>query len=380
MRQTYQGGDKLFVDYCGLSIAVVDPNRGNTIQAQIFVACLGASNYTFAEATPSQSLPHWIGSHQRALAFYGGVPAAIVPDNLKSGINAPCRYEPGINRSYQEFAEHYGVAIIPARPKKPRDKAKVEKAVQEVERQILAPLRHECFSSFSALNVAISRRLQPLNERVMQGYGLSRRQLFERTDQPALKPLPTHPFVLARWKQAKVNLDYHIEVERHYYSVPYWFVRHQVSVKISEQLIEIFYDHKRIAAHLRGQASYQHSTLAEHMPPQHWAYKQQSKERFLAWAQRIGPQTQAQVEAIFEQKVHEEQAFRTLKGIQRLATEYGCERLEAACKRANLFNMTGFRRLKAILKSHLDAVPVAAETPVATPIDHDNVRGQTYYS
>jgi len=328
----------------------------------------------------AKSLPHWFGSHQRALAFYGGVPAAIVPDNLKSGISDPCRYEPGINRSYQEFAEHYGVAIIPARVKKPRDKAKVEKAVQEVERQILAPLRHECFSSFSTLNQAMGRRLQQLNDRVMQGYGLSRRQLFERTDQAALKPLPIHPFVLARWKQAKVNLDYHIEVERHYYSVPYWFVRHEVGVKISEQFIEIFYDHKRIAAHPRGQASYHYTTLAEHMPPHHWAYKQPSRERFLAWAQRIGSQTQAQVEAIFGQKAHEEQAFRTLKGIQRLATEYGCQRLEAACKRANLFNMIGFRCLKAILKSHLDAVPVAAETPVATPIDHDNVRGQTDYS
>jgi len=185
--------------------------------------------------------------------------------------------------------------------------------------------------------------------------------------------------VLAQWKKAKVNVDYHIEVERHYYSVPYWFARHEVNVKINEQFIEIFYDHQRIAAHPRAQTTYRHTTVAEHMPPEHWGYKHQSKERFLAWARQVGPQTQAQVETIFEQKKHEEQAFRTIKGIQRLATDYGSNRLEAACKRANLFNMTGFKRLKAILKSHLDAVPVTAEVPVPPSIDYDNVCGQSYY-
>ena len=379
MRQIYKAGEKLFVDYCGVTVPVVEPTTGKVTEAQIFVACLGASNYTFAEATPSQALPHWIGSHQRALAFYGGVPAAIIPDNLKSGVTDPCRYEPGINRTYQDFAEHYGVAIIPARVKKPRDKAKVEKAVQEVERQILAPLRHHQFTSFTELNEAIRERLHQLNHRTMQGYGLSRRALFERTDQSALQPLPHYPFVFASWKKAKVNVDYHIEVERHYYSVPYWFARHQVSVKVSEQFIEVFYDHQRIAAHPRAQSPYRHTTVDDHMPPEHWAYKHQSKERFLAWARQVGPQTTAQVEAIFEHKAHEEQAFRTIKGIQRLATHYGYDRLEATCRRANLFKMTGLRRLKAILKAHLDEGPHLDETPVTPVIVHDNVRGQSYY-
>ncbi|MEB3211433.1 MAG: IS21 family transposase [Leptolyngbyaceae bacterium] len=379
MRQIYTAGEKLFVDYCGVSVPVVEPSTGTTTEAQIFVACLGASNYTFAEATPSQALPQWIGSHQRALAFYGGVPAAIIPDNLKSGVTAPCRYEPGINRTYQDFAEHYGVAIIPARVKKPRDKAKVEKAVQEVERQILAPLRHQQFTSFTELNEAIRGRLQQLNQRTMQGYGLSRRALFERTDQPALQPLPRYPFVFANWKKAKVNVDYHIEVERHYYSVPYWFARQEVSVKVSEQFIEVFYDHQRIAAHPRAQSPYRHTTVDDHMPPEHWAYKHQSKERFLAWAHQVGPHTTAQVEAIFDIKAHEEQAFRTIKGIQRLATHCGYDRLEAACQRANLFNMTGLRRLKAILNAHLDEVPPPLEAPATSVIVHDNVRGQSYY-
>ncbi len=379
LRQTYESGEKLFVDYCGLTVPVVDSRSGKSIEAQIFVSCLGASNYTYAEATASQALPHWIGSHQRALAFYGGVPAVIVPDNLKSGVTDACRYEPGINRTYQEFAEHYGVAIIPARPYKPRDKAKVEKAVQEVERQILAPLRHQRFTSLAQLNQLIRERLSRLNNRVMQHYGLSRRALFERTDQPALNALPPHPFSVAQWKTAKVSPDYHIEVERHYYSVPYWFVSRQVQVKLTEKLVEVFYEHQRIASHPRCQTHYRHTTVDDHMPPEHWAYKQQSKERFVAWAEQIGPQTKAQVEAIFERKAHDEQAFRTLKGIQRLANQHGCARLEAACQRANAFKMTGFRRLKGILTSHLDGIALPSDT-VASPIEpHDNVRGQAYY-
>ena len=380
MRQIHQSGEKLFVDYAGLTVPVLEPSSGKTIDAQVFVACLGASNYTYAEATPSQAIPHWLGSHQRALAFYGGVPAAIVIDNLKSGVSEACRYEPGITRSYQEFAEHYGVAILPARVRKPKDKSKVEKAVQTVEQQVLAPLRHQQFTSFTELNAAIQERLLYLNQRVMKDYGLSRQALFERTDQPALKPLPSYPFVLATWKRARVNLDYHIEVAKHYYSVPYWFVRREVEVKVSEQLVEVFFEHRRIAVHPLSSACYRHSTLPEHMPPEHWAYKSQSQERFLAWAEQIGPHTHQQVRTLFEQKLHEEQAFRSIKGIQRLATTYGPKRLEFACRRANAFGMSGLRRLKAILKSHLDEVPIVADEPDSSVIDHDNLRGQTYYS
>mgnify|MGYP001796253007 FL=1 len=380
MRQIHKPGDKLFVDYSGLTVPVTDLTTGKVTQAEIFVACLGASNYTYAEATPSQALPHWIGSHQRALAFYGGVPAAIVPDNLKSGVTDPCRYEPGINRSYHDFAAHYGVAVIPARVRKPRDKAKVEKAVQEVERQILAPLRHRQFTSFTDLNDAISEYLAKLNNRTMKGYGLSRRALFECTDQPELKPLPVHPFVFASWKTARVNVDYHIEVEKHYYSVPYWFARREVTVKMSEQFVEVFYDHRRIAAHPRASSHYRHSTLPDHMPPEHWAYKHQSKDRFIAWAEHIGPHTKDQVGAIFDKQDHEEQAFRSIKGLQRLATQHGPQRLEFACRRANAFGMTGLRRLKAILKSHLDEIPIVVEESASPGIDHDNLRGQTYYS
>ena len=388
MRQIHNPGDKLFVDYCGLTVPVTEFDSGAVTDAQIFVACLGASNYTYAEATPSQALSHWIGSHQRAIlrrrgfanVFFGGVPAAIVPDNLKSGVTKPCRYEPGITRSYQDFAEHYGVAIIPARVRRPKDKSKVEKAVQTVERRILAPMRHQQFTSFTELNAAIQTRLTDLNNRTMHSYGMSRLALFERTDQPALKPLPAYLFILASWKTAKVNLDYHIEVAKHYYSVPYWFVGRAVEVKVSEQFVEVFFDHRRIAAHPLSKACYRHSTLPDHMPPEHWAYKRQSKERFLAWAEQIGPQTHQQVGAIFEKRVHEEQAFRSIKGLQRLSTTYGPTRLESACRRANAFGMTGLRRLKAILKSHLDEVSIVVEDANTSVVNHDNLRGQHYYN
>jgi transposase len=379
MRQVHKGGEKLFVDYCGLTMPLVNLETGDITTAQIFVACLGASNYTYAEATASQELPHWIGSHQRALAFLGGVPHCIVPDNLKSGVSDPCRYEPGINPSYQEFAEHYRVAIVPARPYRPRDKAKVEKAVQEVERQILAPLRHERFSGLNLLNAAIAQRLKDLNQRVMQGYGVSRQVLFEQVDKPALAPLPTQPFIFARWKQAKVNLDYHIEVERHYYSVPYWFVQREVRVKMTEQMIEIFHDGQRIAAHERSQLAHRHTTLSEHMPPEHWAYKRQSKERFIAWAQQVGVQTTRQVEAMFERKDHEEQAFRTVRGLQSLSTHYGSARLEAACHRANVFGIVSLRRIRSMLQTQMDKDPLPVESPVVPVVEHANVRGSQYY-
>jgi transposase len=379
MRQVYQGGDKVFVDFCGPTIRVTDLETGTVIEAQIFVACLGASNYTYAEALPNQKIEHWIGAHQRALAFFGGVPNAVVPDNLKAGVKEACRYEPGIDRTYADFAQHYNLVVLPARPNAPRDKAKVEKAVQEVERQILAPLRHESFTSFKTLNDSIAEQLERLNHRIMRAYGLSRRALFEQVELSVLKPLPTQPFEFATWKQAKVNLDYHIEVERHYYSVPYAYVRKSVMVKISESLIQVFHDNQHIAVHERSTRSFRHSTVPEHMPPEHWAFKTQSREKFLTWAAQIGPATTQQIEAIFKHKEHDEQAFRSIRGVQHLHPYYGAERLEAACKKANVLGMVGQRRLRSMLKSGLERDPLPDESAEVVPIHHANVRGQAYY-
>lgn len=379
MRQVYKGGDKLFVDFCGLTVPITNLKTGEVSQAQIFVASLGASNYTYAEATPSQTLENWIGAHQRALVFLGGVPTAIVPDNLKSGVKDPCRYEPEINWTYQEFAEHYHVIILPTRPVVPRDKAKVENAVQQVERHILAPIRHETFTSFTQLNRAVRTRLEQPNQRIMRDYGLSRRALCEQVDQPELKPLPTQAFEFGHWKKARVNLDYHIEFERHYYSVPYEYVRKRVMVKITESLVQIFHDHQRIAVHERSRVLFHHSTQEGHMPPEHWAHKTLSKDKFLVWAQQIGPATQRQVEAIFQKRAYDEQAFRTLRGVQHLSTAHGAQRLEAACKRANAMGMVGQRYLRSMLQHNLEADPLPDEGPKVVPIHHVNLRGSSYY-
>lgn len=379
MRQEHKAGERMSVDYCGMTLPVYDPITQQEVKAQIFVAVLSASNYTFAEATPSQALPYWLGSHQRALDFFGGVPKMIVPDNLKSGVTDPCRYEPGINHSYQDFAKHYQLAVIPARPKRPKDKPKVEKAVQEVERQILAPLRNERFVSFTQLNQAMTKRLKQLNHRQMRSYGMSRLELFEQVERPELAPLPKTPFVFAIWKEAKVSLDYHIAYERHYYSVPYQQVGHRVRVKASEHQIEIFHNNERIAVHERSRKPHRHTTLPGHMPPEHWAYKRRSKTTFLAWAKTIGPATVRQVEAIFALKDHEEQAFRTLMGVQRLAQQYGKEPFEAACAYANHFSLVGFQRLRSTLENKR-TLPCDPPSPAAVPTTpHDNLRGQAYY-
>jgi transposase len=378
MRQVYQGGDRVFVDYCGMSVRVYGV-ADECIEAQIFVACLGASNYTYAEATATQSSEDWIGAHQRAFEYFGGVPKVVVPDNLKAGVTQACHYEPGINRQYHAWAQHYGVAVIPARPNKPRDKAKVEKAVQTVERQILAPCRNQRFTSLAQLNEAIGLGLSKLNQQLMRDYSQTRQERFEQVDKPALQPLPSHPFELARWKVAKVNLDYHIDVAHHFYSVPYSYVRSTVQVKITQHFIEIFCEHQRIAVHERDDQPYRHSTLPEHMPPGHWAYKHQSKQRFLDWAAQIGPHTIEQVQTLFAQKVHEEQAFRSLKGLQSLATRYGRARLEAACRRANALGMSGYKRLKTMLKAHLEHQTVDSDAPDNGPPTHENLRGSSYF-
>jgi transposase len=379
MRQVYEGGDKVFVDYCGPTVLITPSDGGATITAQIFVACLGASNYTFAEATASQCVADWIGSHQRAFVYFGGVPKCVVPDNLKAGVTQACHYEPGVNRQYQEWAAHYGVAVVPARPHKPRDKAKVEKAVQEVERQILAPLRDQRFTSLNQLNAAIRRGLTALNQRLMRDYSQTRQERFAQVDKPALRPLPTQAFEVATWKQAKVSLDYHIDVGRHFYSVPYAYVKTAVQVKITPHLVEVFADNQRIALHERNEVAHRHSTLPEHMPPEHWAYKHQSKQKFLTWATQNGPHTLHQVETLFAQKAYEEQAFRSIKGVQSLATHYGAARLEAACRRANALGMCGYRRLKTMLKAQLEDTPLEPDIPHTAPQSHDNLRGSTYF-
>ena len=388
LRQEYKAGEKLFVDYAGMTIAITDPSNGEIRAADIFVATLGLSNYSYAEASWSQGLEDWLASHRRALEFFGGVPEIIVPDNLKSGVRQACYFEPDINRSYLEFAEHYGVAIIPTRVRKPKDKAKVEKGVQTVEQAILAVLRQRLFFSLAEANEAIWSLLVVLNNKAFQKLAGTRKSCFEALDKPALRPLPKTPYELASWKKATVHPDYHVEVDKHFYSVPYRYAREKVELRLTQNSIEIFCQGQRIASHQRlpQLARYQgrHSTLAEHMPSQHQYRSEWHPERFISWAKSIGEHTAQVIDAILNSRQHPEQSFRSCFGVLRLAKSYGHERLEAACKRACFFKAYRFKSIEAILKNKLEQEPLPSEQTQMEQTQqakqHQNVRGAAYYS
>jgi transposase len=378
MRLSHKGGEKVFVDYAGQTVPIVDPNTGELHPAQIFIGVLGASNYTYAEAHESQELPNWIGAHVRMFAFFGGVPEIVVPDNLKAGVKHPCRYEPDLNPTYQDLAQHYGTAVIPTRVRKPKDKAKVEVGVQVVERWILARLRHHTFFSLADLNQAIRELLNELNTRQMEHLGRSRRELFERLDQAALKPLPELPYEFAIWKKARVNIDYHIEFEKHYYSVSHTLIHKEVYVRATQSTIEIFFHNRRVASHRRTHAPGRHTTLSEHMPPAHQKYLEWSPDRFTRWAGSIGPNTVQLVQALLDSRQHPQQAYRSCLGLLGLGSRYGEQRLEAACGRALRAGIHSYKGVKNILDAKLDQVE-PEEAPTVVPKTHENIRGQTYY-
>jgi len=381
MRQEHRAGEKVFVDYAGQKPHLVDPTTGEVRAVELFVGVLGASNHTYAEATRTQQLSDWLGSHQRLLTFLGGVPGAIVPDQLKTGVTLACRYEPGLQRAYAEFAQHYGTVILPARPGKPRDKPKIEVAVQIAERWILARLRHDRFFTLAALNARIWDLLVELNARQMRRYGASRQDLFARLDRPALRPLPATPFVYGEWKIAKVAIDYHVEVDHHYYSVPHALVRTMVDVRLTAGTVEIFQRGQRVAAHLRSAARGRHTTVTAHMPLAHQRHRDWSPARLIAWAATIGAQTAAFVEALLTDRPHPEQGYRSCLGVLRLAKRDGPLRLEAACARALTAGARSYRHVDAILKHGLDRCPLpdAGSAAPARPVVHDQLRGPTYY-
>ncbi len=379
MRQLHRAGETTFVDYAGQTVPVVDRKSGEIQAAQIFVAVLGTSSYTYAEATWSQSLPDWIGSHQRAFRFFGGVSETLVPDNLKSGITHPHRYEPDVNRTYAEMAEHYGVAVIPTRVAKPKDKAKVEVAVLVVERWILARLRHQTFFSLAALNEAIAELLPLLNERTFKKMPGSRRSLYEELDRPALSPLPTTPYPFATWKKARVSIDYHIEVERRYYSVPYQLVKSEVEARIGERTVEIFHGNRRVASHRRAAKAGHYTTVNEHMPRPHREYAEWTPQRLVSWARKTGPATADLVGHILASRRHPQQGFRSCLGILRLGKSYGEKRLEAACQRALRIRAFSYKSIESILKHKLDQQPLPDKQPENVTIVHGNLRGADYY-
>jgi transposase len=374
----HRAGEKLFIDYCGPTVPIVDAAGGEPRRAQVFVAVLGASNYTFAEATWTQSLPDWIGSHQRALAFFGGVPALLVPDNLRAAVTKPDRYVPEPNATYLELARHYGTAILPARPYKPKYRAKAEVAVQVVERWILARLRHRTFFTLAELNGAIAALLVALNERPFQKLPGSRRSWFEQLDRPALNALPATPYEYAEWRHAKVGIDYHIEVDKRCYSVPHALVGARVDVRLSAGMVEVLHQGKRVAAHPR-QGPERISTVEAHLPKAHQAHRRWSPQRLLDWARAIGPATRAVVAHQLTDRPHPEHGYRACLGLLSHARGYGETRLEAACARALAIDAPSVRSITSILRQGLDQQPLAVDDEPATLPSHANVRGARYY-
>ena len=379
LRHDHRAGEKAFVDFAGQTIPITDPATGEIWQAQLFVAVLGASNHTYAEALASQALPHWLGAHVRAFESWGGAPAILVPDNLRAGVTKAHRYEPILNPSYAELAAQYGCATIPARPYKPRDKAKVEVGVLIAERWIAAALRNRTFFSLAEANRAIRERVAWLNSRPFKKLEGSRMSLFAELDRPALRPLPATPYEYAVWTGAKVSIDYHVEVGRHYYSVPYGLVGERVDVRASARTIEVFARGRRVASHLRSGAVGRHTTETAHMPESHRRHLEWTPGRLVAWGEQTGPATGALVAAILRSRPHPEQGFRSCLGIFRLGRRHGEARLEAACARALAAGALSYRSVDSILKGGLERAPMPEPPPVRATRTHANVRGPAAY-
>jgi transposase len=375
MRQRHIGGEKLFVDYSGKKPCIHDLHTGQKREVELLVMCWGVSQHTYMEAHESQSLPDWIMGHRRGYEYFGCAPHIEVDDNLKSSVNKACRYDPDLNRSFTEFAEHYGVAVVPARSAKPKDKAKVENAVLLAQRWVLACIRNRVFYSLAELNQAIRELNEIFNDKRMQKLPKSRRQLFLELDKPNALALPSEPFEYREWKHPRVGFDYHIEVDEHFYSVPWTLAAQIVSVRIMERTVEVLYNRNRVALHQRSNAKHHYTTVKEHMPPAHQKYIEWSPARLYKWAEKVGPATRKLIEKVIKMKFHPQQGFRPAMGILRLGKTYGDDRLEAAAQIALRFDFVRVRQISDLLKHGKDK----KATPTIC-VANKNTRGRTYYS
>jgi transposase len=378
MRQRHFAGEKLFVDYAGRTVPIYGRSGEESFRAQLFVSALGASGYAYAEATRTQQLADWLASHVRALEYYGAAPTIFVPDNPRVGVTRADRYEPELQRSYEELAAHYQAVVIPARPYRPKDKSRAELTVLLVCRWILARLRHQRFFSLEELNAAIRPLLIELNARSFQRLPGCRRSVFEALDRPAMRALPPAPYVYAEWKERIVAFDYHIDVDRHYYSVPHALVGHSVWARFTATTVEVFFRSERVAGHVRSYQRGAHTTLPEHMPKSHRAHAEWSPKRLIQWGESIGANTGAIVEHLLRSKPHPEQGYRACLGLLALAREYGEQRLEAASALARRLGSPTRKSVKSILESGRDRRAITNELPLELPA-HGNVRGPGYY-
>jgi transposase len=380
MRQSHRAGEKLFVDYAGQTVDIIDRVTGEIHPAQIFVAVLGASNYTYCEATASQGVQDWVSAHVHTFEFLNGCPEVVVPDNLKSAVIRAHRYEPDLNPTYQDMARHYGVAVVPARVRKPRDKSKAENGVQRVEQWILARLRDRPFFSLEELNRQIRLDLEELNDKPFQKLEGCRRTHFEQLDRPALKPLPAQRYEFAEWLKVRVALNLHIQVAGSFYSVPYALVKKEVEVRLTARTVEVLYKGQRVASHPRSLKPGQYTTVRGHLPQGHQKQLEWNPDRLQRWAADHGPSTLQLITAVLESRPFPQQAFNACLGILRLGQSYGPARLEAACQRALQVGTFSYKSIASILKHGLDQQPLPASTPATleTPT-HENVRGANYY-
>jgi len=381
MHQRYRAGEKMFVDWAGVTMPVVDAGSGQVRHAQVFVAALGASNYLYVEAAWTQQLPDWIEAHVHAWEYMGGVAAITVVDNTRSAVSRPCRYDPDTNPAYRALAQHYGTVVIPTRPRRSRDNAKAEVHVQITEREVLAPLRDQTFFSLGELNRRVGERVEAVNRRPMQKLGVSRRELYEELERPALKPLPGERYEYAEFHRARVNIDYHVEVRYHRYSVPYQLRGQQVEVRLSARIVEILHKGRRVATHLRDDRRGGYTTEPSHMPKAHREHLEWSPSRLIRWAGTVGPSCAGVAETIIEEKPHPEQGYRACLGLMRLAKRYGPVRMEAACRRAVALGVCSYRSIKSILTTGKDSEPLPGEEESRDLFSHshENVRGERYY-
>lgn len=380
MRFNHKAGEKMFEDFSGDRPHYINPQTGEVVKAELFVSALGASSYTFACAVADQTVENFIKSNIKALEYYGGCPKYIVPDNLKSGVKSACYYDPEINRTFADMAEHYNVAVLPARVRKPKDKAKVENAVQQAQRRILAPLRNKTFFSLLELNEAILGEVDKLNRRAMSVTGRSMHDLFEEIEKPALEPLPGERFEIYNYKTpSKVHIDYHIEVEGCFYSVPYTLIGEHVDVKYNSVVIQAYHKSRRVASHLRSYKKGSFITESSHMPHEHRQYLEWTPDRIKIWGGKIGLHTGMMIERIMEDRKYPEHGFRNCLGIIRLSKKYTPDRVEDACKRALAAGAYSYRSVKSILQSGLDKVEYLEEQKESRPVEHTNIRGREYY-
>ncbi len=382
MRQTHKAGDKGFVDWSGDGIDIVDRETGEVTEAPVFVGVLGASGYTFVTAKENRESRQWIRCHMEMYEYFGGVPAATVPDNEKTGVTHPCLYEPDLNLTYAEFASHYNTAVLPTRPYKPKDKAKVENGVLNAQRWILAALRNHTFFSLDQANEAIAEKLEDYNARKYKRLDVSRKELFDTLDRPVLRPLPSRRYEYGEWSKPKVNIDYHVEVDKHFYSVPYRLVGERMEARRTATTVEVIFKGKRVASHRRSYVKGGATTISAHMPESHQAHLEWTPSRIISWARKSGEYTARVAETIMASRQHPEQGYRSCLGIMRLGKKYGDKRLEDASQRALVIGSPSYKTIRSILDKGLDKQPlppVQTEIKTETLPDHENIRGPEYY-